>query len=137
MQTSPPKAPTPAADVFGRIGALETRLARNDREIEAAQRIRYRVFVEEMQARLSPQAMSEGRDSDAFDAICDHLLVIDNAIEGEAEERIVGTYRLLRQEVAEAHGGFYSAGEYDIAPLLARHPDTRFLELGRSCVLPP
>ena len=137
MQTSPPKAPTPAADVFGRIGALETRLARNDREIEAAQRIRYRVFVEEMQARLSPQAMSEGRDSDAFDAICDHLLVIDNAIEGEAEERIVGTYRLLRQEVAEAHGGFYSAGEYDIAPLLARHPDKRFMELGRSCVLPP
>ncbi len=137
MQTSPPKAPAPAADVFGRIGALETRLARNGREIEAAQRIRYRVFVEEMQAQLSPAAMRDGRDSDDFDAICDHLLVIDNAIEGEAEERIVGTYRLLRQEVAEAHGGFYSASEYDIAPLLARHPDKRFMELGRSCVLPP
>jgi len=48
----------------------------------------------------------------------------------------VGTYRLLRQEVAERHGGFYSAGEFEIADLLKRHPGKRFLELGRSCVLP-
>ncbi len=125
-----------AADVFGRIGTLETRLARSDREIEAAQAIRYRVFVEEMQAQLPPDAIRARRDVDAWDAICDHLLVIDNAIDGDADDRIVGTYRLLRQEVAEAHGGFYSASEFDIAPLLARHPETRFMELGRSCVLP-
>jgi putative hemolysin len=49
----------------------------------------------------------------------------------------VGTYRLLRQEVAERHFGFYSAGEYDIAPLLAANRALRFLELGRSCVLKP
>jgi putative hemolysin len=49
---------------------------------------------------------------------------------------MVGTYRLLRQQIAERSGGFYSAGEYDVAPLLARHRECRFLELGRSCVLP-
>ena len=50
--------------------------------------------------------------------------------------RPIGCYRLLRQEVAEKHGGFYTAGEYDIAPMLTGHPKgTRFLELGRSCVV--
>jgi putative hemolysin len=50
---------------------------------------------------------------------------------------VVGTYRLLRQDVAERHAGFYSAAEFDVAALLARHRGARFLELGRSCVLPP
>jgi putative hemolysin len=124
------------SDVFGRIGTLETRLARNLREIDAAQAVRYRVFVEEMGATIEPEAMRLHRDIDSYDAICDHLLVLDNAIDGEIEDQIVGTYRLLRQSVAEANGGFYSTSEFDIAPLLARHPDKHFMELGRSCVLP-
>ncbi|MFD1744750.1 GNAT family N-acetyltransferase [Rhizobium helianthi] len=130
--------PQPAlpADVFGRIGSMETRLARNSREIESAQAIRYKVFVEEMGATLPPEAMALRRDFDIYDEICDHLLVVDTALTGEPEEQIVGTYRLLRQEVAMANGGFYSASEYDVAPLLARHPEKRFMELGRSCVLP-
>ncbi|WP_105404203.1 GNAT family N-acetyltransferase [Neorhizobium sp. T7_12] len=132
---APASAPV-SGDVFGRIGTLETRLARSEREIDAAQAVRYRVFVEEMHATLSPDAMRRRRDVDAFDAICDHLLVVDNAIEGDIEDQIVGTYRLLRQEVALANNGFYSASEFDIEPLLARHPDKQFMELGRSCVLP-
>ena len=133
---STPVSGSPTGDVFGRIGTLETRLARNAREIDAAQAVRYRVFVEEMNATLNDDAMRIGRDIDAYDAICDHLLVIDNAIEGDIEDQIVGTYRLLRQEVALANGGFYSASEFDIEPLLGRHPDKQFMELGRSCVLP-
>jgi putative hemolysin len=54
-----------------------------------------------------------------------------------ADGELVGTYRLLRQEVAEANGGFYTQGEFDIAPLIRAHPKLRFLELGRSCVLRP
>jgi putative hemolysin len=50
---------------------------------------------------------------------------------------VVGTYRLLRQQLAEDFGGFYTANEFDIAPLLANHRDLNFLELGRSCVLAP
>lgn len=128
--------PTPAEDVFGRIGSLETRLARTEREVDAAQALRYRVFVEEMQAQLPPEAMRRRRDMDLFDDICDHLLVVDTALEGDPEDQIVGTYRLLRQDIAMAHGGFYSACEFEIGPLLERHPDKRFMELGRSCVLP-
>lgn len=126
----------PADEILGRIGSLETRLARTAREVDAAQAVRYRVFVEEMKAQLPPEAMRLRRDVDSFDAICDHLLVIDRAIEGEIEDQIVGTYRLLRHQVAMSHGGFYSASEFEIEPLLARHPDKQFMELGRSCVLP-
>ncbi len=139
LTLEPPSTAAPSTgngDVFGRIGSLETRLARNSREIDAAQSVRYRVFVEEMKAMLTPEAMRLKRDFDSYDAICDHLLVVDNAIEGEIEEQIVGTYRLLRQEVAMANGGFYSASEFDIQPLLDRHPEKQFMELGRSCVLP-
>jgi len=123
-------------DVLGRIGNLETRLARSASEIDAAQHVRYRVFVEEMKAQLPAEAMRRERDFDAYDAFCDHLLVLDRSLEGDSEDQIVGTYRLLRQDVAMANGGFYSASEFEIEGLLAKHPDKRFMELGRSCVLP-
>ena len=123
-------------DLLGRIGHLETRLARSDREIDAAQAVRFRVFVEEMNAKLSPDAMRRKRDVDGWDAICDHLLVLDRSIEGDSEDQIVGTYRLLRHDEARAHGGFYSASEFQVETLMERHPDKRFMELGRSCVLP-
>ncbi|MCQ4631470.1 GNAT family N-acetyltransferase [Shinella lacus] len=123
-------------DVLGRIGNLETRIARSVTEIDAAQAVRYRVFAEEMNAKLSPDAVRRKRDIDAWDMVCDHLLVLDTSIEGDAEEQIVGTYRLLRQDVAAVSGGFYSQSEFDVDSLIARHPGKRFMELGRSCVLP-
>lgn len=122
--------------VLGRIGTLETRIARKASEIDAAQAIRYQVFVGEMQAQVPPESARKRRDIDAWDSICDHLLVLDTAIEGDPEDQIVGTYRLLRQDVAMANGGFYSSSEFQVADLVARHPDKRFMELGRSCVLP-
>lgn len=119
--------------VFGRVGSLSVRLAASAEEVAAAQRIRYQVFSQEFGAF----AGDVGRlDTDRFDGICDHLLVFDDALDGQVRERIVGTYRLLRQETAEANGGFYSAGMFRLDEMLARHPAARFLELGRSCVLP-
>lgn len=125
----------PASPVLGRIGSLEVRLAATHREIEAAQSLRYRVFVEEMGARLPLEAMQQKRDFDTIDRYCDHLIVLDTALTGEVEAQIVGSYRLLRQEVAARHDGFYSQSEYDVTDLVGRNPGKRFLELGRSCVL--
>jgi L-ornithine Nalpha-acyltransferase len=126
---------------LGRLGALEVRLARSPSEIRRAQALRYRVFYEEMAAVPDEETLALRRDADAFDSICDHLLVLDHSVPRRPFLRhrpeIVGTYRLLRQEVAEEHGGFYSASEYDISPLLDAHRHLRFLELGRSCVLKP
>jgi L-ornithine Nalpha-acyltransferase len=128
------------AGTLGRSGSLEVRFARNARDLRRAQRLRYRVFYEEMSAIPSAVARLTRLDADPFDAFCDHLLVIDHQARGRFGGRrpqIVGTYRLLRQDIAARHGGFYTQGEFDIGPLLARHPASRFLELGRSCVLEP
>lgn len=113
------------------VGDLEVRLACTADEVEAAQALRYRIFYEEMAARPTPEVAAARRDIDGFDAVCDHLLVIDRR-RGAGAAGIVGTYRLIRREAAARHGGFYSAAEYDIAPLVA-YPGN-VLELGRSCV---
>ncbi len=123
-----------------RAGSLEVRLAETKKEIRKAQRLRYKVFYEEGGATPDRTASIIRRDVCRFDAVCDHLLVVDHAALnrfGRTRPKVVGTYRLLRQEVAEKKFGFYSAQEFDIAPLLARHAGKRFLELGRSCVLAP
>jgi len=118
------EAPVAAPHDLARRGRLVARLARDSADIEAAQRLRHRVFFEER------GLWRDAPDADRFDPLCDHLLVTD-ATEG----RLVGTYRLLRQERAVAAGGFYSEDEFDMAPLLARKRHLSFLELGRSCVL--
>lgn len=112
--------------LLGRMASLQVRLAANEAEIEAAQALRHRVF------RAEGGGLSDGRDTDHFDAFCDHLIVIDAAHSGG----IVGTYRMLREEMAAKAGGFYSQSEFDLEALKARMPQRRILELGRSCVLP-
>lgn len=116
---------------------LAVRLARNGTDLAAVQHLRWQVFVEEMGATISPDDAATGLERDPYDAICDHLLVTDeDPLTGEC--RVVGTYRLLRESVAGRHRGFYSAGEFDLGPLLrhARGAPGELLELGRSCVLP-
>lgn len=117
-----------------RAGPLGVRLARSRAELDAVQALRYRVFYQEMGAKPDAMTMATGRDRDTFDAVADHLLVVDHAI-GQGPEGVVGTYRLIQRKNAERLGRFYSAEEYDIAPLI-RFPG-QLLELGRSCVDAP
>ena len=114
-----------------RAGNLGVRIATTDAEVDAAQNLRYRVFFQEMGATPSPGAAASLRDRDEFDPVADHLLVIDHEI-GPGPEGVVGTYRMIRREAAEAVGRFYSADEYDISSM-TNFPGT-VLELGRSCV---
>lgn len=127
----------PQWPVLVEVGSLQVRIANTQAEIEAAQRLRYRVFYEEMSAIPSPEMRESGRDFDKFDAFCDHLLVVDRDVrDSSGEAAVVGTYRLLRDEVAARHGGFYTSGEYDLSAVFAAHPPgTRYVEMGRSCVL--
>ncbi|GAB4360344.1 MAG: GNAT family N-acetyltransferase [Oricola sp.] len=122
-------------ELLGEIGPLQARLVTDPAELDAAQRLRYRVFSEEMGTTFSQDGAVAERDEDCFDAICDHLIVLDTTLPGTSAGQIVGTYRLLRDEVAQRAGGFYSASEYAIDALVARHRGKRFLELGRSCVM--
>lgn len=116
-----------ARPVYIRIGNLEIRLAETPAEIESAQRLRWRVFFEEMKATPTPDVAAQQRDFDRYDDFCDHLIVLD-------EGRVVGTYRMLRHSVAAKNGGHYSASEFGLRPVLDYAGET--LEVGRSCVDP-
>jgi putative hemolysin len=118
-------------------GALEVRLAETEHEIEQAQRLRYTVFYEEMSAISSPRMRETRRDFDKYDDVCDHLLVVDrDAHDDDGQPLVVGTYRLTREQDAARVGGFYTASEYDLLPMISGLPKgTKYLELGRSCVL--
>ncbi|MDX8398749.1 MAG: GNAT family N-acyltransferase [Gallionellaceae bacterium] len=100
-------------------------LARTGSDVEEAQRIRFKVFAEEMGATL-PSAAT-GLDIDRFDRYCDHLLVRDHS-----ENRVVGTYRILPPEQAVMAGGYYAETEFDMSRLA--HLRDSMVEVGRSCV---
>ncbi|MCF8495495.1 MAG: GNAT family N-acetyltransferase [Alphaproteobacteria bacterium] len=110
---------------------VRVRLARTPAEIQAAQHLRFKVFYEEYGAKADEKTLLSGLDIDDYDAYADHLIVTDGT---NGSEKIVGTYRLLRQEAADEYGRFYSSTEYELAPLL--NSGASLLELGRSCVLP-
>ena len=116
---------SPAHDTLGMRNDLCVRLARTRDEIVTAQKLRYSVFYEELSAKPDPVSVQSRRDADRFDAFCDHLIVVRKMPRnGQGQYNVdggemVGTYRLLRQSVAEQNGGFYTQGEFDIAPLLA------------------
>src|ERR1700676_1119083 len=100
---------------LGRLGALEVRLAQEKREVKRAQKLRYRVFYKDGTAIADAATLLARRDKDGFDKICDHLMVIDHAAKPSIGGRqpVVGTYRLLRQEVADRNSGFYNENEFE------------------------
>jgi len=102
-------------------------LAVDDSEIREAQRLRYKVFAEEMGARLSSVLL--GHDIDLYDPFCDHLLVRD--LDGG---EVVGTYRILPPDAAKRVGSYYAEQEFDLTRL--HFLRSRMAELGRSCVHP-
>jgi putative hemolysin len=105
--------------------ALRVSLARDANEIYEAQRLRYKVFAEEMGARLS--GSEPGIDSDLYDPWCEHLIVRD-----PLTGRVVGTYRILSGANARRLGGFYADEEFDLTRL--HHLREQTVEVGRACV---
>lgn len=122
-----PRFPDLVPDAVLREGRYEVRFARNPEELDALLRLRFEVFNLELGEGLE-SSYSTGRDIDEFDAICHHLIVVE-----QASGAIVGTYRLQTSAMAEAHCGFYSSTEFDLGTL----PEAVIhdaVELGRACV---
>jgi putative hemolysin len=135
----PAGVPNALPNVLERLGPFELRLCSSDKELKKIQKLRYKVFYQEGHAIADRLSAILRRDLCPFDAVCDHLLVVDTEAKskrGLRKPRVVGTYRMLRGEVAASHSGFYSQSEFDLTSIIARHPETRLLELGRSCVHP-
>ncbi|MCC5814984.1 MAG: GNAT family N-acetyltransferase [Leptospira sp.] len=108
---------------------LTVRIAENQLEIERALALRYNVFNLELGEGL-PESASTRKDRDEYDYFCDHLIVIDEF----NENKIVGTYRILKRSVAEKNLGFYSENEFDISNIYKLEDEVA--EIGRSCVHP-
>ena len=102
------------------------RLATNEKDLHAAQALRFVVFNLELHEGLD-SSYATCRDEDPFDAVCDHLLVEDTR-----SQEVVGTYRLQTGLSAASHLGYYSEQEFDFSPFES-HRD-RIIELGRACV---
>lgn len=114
-------------------GSLEVRLAQSEAELVMAQRLRYRIFCEEMGASANQEVQTQKRDFDKFDDACNHVLVLDHTRpEGE---KVVGTYRILASRNMPKVGNFYTETEYDISKIKAYTGEV--MELGRSCVEVP
>ncbi|HEY5363112.1 MAG TPA: GNAT family N-acyltransferase [Aestuariivirga sp.] len=116
---------------------MKIRLAETGEEIRVAQHLRHDVFVAE---RCTARVGQNTIDADKYDADCAHLLVIEPQTQAASryaldDGSLVATARLIGQREAQSLGGFYSADEFELAPLLARHPQLKFLELGRTCIL--
>ncbi|MBB1498637.1 GNAT family N-acetyltransferase [Paracoccus sp. MC1862] len=115
-------------------GWLAVRLGGDDSDLRAAQRLRYRVFVQELGGDGPMVDHEAGLERDEFDAMVDHLMLVDTRRDPAAGDHVIGAYRLLRSDVAERFGRYYSESEYDLSPLKAS--GRRLVELGRSCVDP-
>jgi putative hemolysin len=115
-------------------GTLVVRLAETEADILGAQRLRYAVFVEELGGNGPLVDHARRLERDAYDPHYDHLVLVDLRCDPAGLDHVKGVYRLMPGERAEAAGGFYTAGEYDLT-LLVRS-GRRLLELGRSCVHP-
>lgn len=109
---------------------FRVKLATTDEDLRAAQRLRYRVFVEELGGDGPMVDHAAGLEQDRFDPFFDHLILMDDAKNGA----VVGVYRLLRDDQARCAGQFYSEDEYDLGVL--RQSGRRLMELGRSCLDP-
>ncbi len=113
---------------------LVVRLAESPDDVRGAQRLRYRVFVEELGARGELVDHQARLERDALDPYFDHLILVDTRIDPATGDHVVGAYRLLTGEQAERIGRFYSDSEYDLSVL--RKSGRRLVELGRSCLHP-
>jgi len=117
--------PTVSPIVKPKKPAFQIEWAQSPSEVKEAQRLRYKVFAEEMGANLAPN--EQGLDVDEFDAYCDHLLIRD-----QDSLKVVGTYRVLPPHKAKEIGRLYSDSEFDLTRL--DHLRPKLVELGRSCV---
>jgi putative hemolysin len=111
---------------------FELRFAQNSQDLRAAQRLRYRVFIEELGSDGKMVDHDLQLEIDEFDPSYDHLMLIDKARSDDPLEQCVAVYRLLADDKAAELGRFYTEDEYDLAKLKAS--GKRLLELGRSCV---
>lgn len=122
---------------LSKVGDIEARLTESKEEIIACQKLRYKIFFEELGANSgaeqNPKVHEEKRDFDQFDEKCNHIIMYDTSVEGSIEDKIIGTYRLIEKEHISEIGHFFSQYEFDVSSLM-NYSKGKVLELGRACI---
>jgi len=108
-----------------RRGRYEARLAVCEADLEAAQRLRHLAFI----AGTGAAPRADGRDADAFDPLCRHVIV-----EEMRTGRVVCCFRLMALRDGGEIGLSYSAQYYELKALSAFRG--RMVEMGRFCIHP-
>ncbi len=101
------------------------KIAGSESEVEAALKLRYKVFIDELHRKFHHE---ERKDIDSYDDQAHHLIVVEN----ESGE-IVGTYRLQTHEMAKKGNGFASSKRFKVD----QFPDSvldNAVEVGRACI---
>lgn len=89
-------------------------------ELMNAFELRHQIFLEEVDCHKN----QDSYDTDKFDTICDHLIIVD-----KETEHIVGTYRVLSTSFTDE---FYSEEEFHLKDFLSLPGEK--MELGRACI---
>lgn len=108
-----------------KAGVYSVRISQAASDIERAQQLRYRAFI----AQSGAQDRPGGLDADAYDAVCQHVL-----IEHEKTGDLVATCRLMPLGSGADIARSYSAQYYDLNALAAY--DKPMVEMGRFCIAP-
>ncbi|MBR2658140.1 MAG: GNAT family N-acetyltransferase [Loktanella sp.] len=118
-------------DVLG-APRFVVKTAESKADLQAAQRLRYLVFVQELGGDGPLVDHENMLECDEFDAYATHLILHD--MTRPAADNVIGVYRLLTSEAAQQAGQFYCETEFDLG--LLRSSGLKLLELGRSCLHP-
>lgn len=101
------------------------KIAETAAEVDAALRLRYKVFIRELNRGFKAD---DGRDHDIYDDQCHHLIVKE-----KATDKVIGTYRLQTKKQSLKGLGFYTYKRFK----LDQFPDdvlSKGVEIGRACV---
>ena len=121
-----PPRPSAGRQLFS--APYRAQIAGTKAELKAAFQLRFRVFNLELGEGLETSYRT-GEDSDEFDHVCDHIIVMD-----ERDGQVIGTYRLQTGASAARRLGYYSEREFDFAPYRILRDE--MVELGRACIHP-
>jgi putative hemolysin len=111
-----------------REGKYSLKLAQSPEDKHQAYCLRNRVFCDEMNfSGKNRSVQADIGEFDAYDELCDHLLVRD-----ESWDCCVATLRFLTGSRLTDGRGFYSEQWFDIGQLSERR--SKVLELGRLCI---
>ena len=102
-----------------------SRIAEGTADLTAAQKLRHACFI----AGTGAARRDTGLDTDAFDDICQHVLV-----EARSSGELAATFRVLPLTSGAEIGRSYAAQYYDLEALKAY--DKPMVEMGRFCIAP-